>query len=104
MTDSDDLRTRAREAAEWLYPEPQHDSLTYPRGSVRGYMRGAFTKGALWHAAQQPTLDVDEVARVLHDAACTRAGTAHTPQWWENRERSARAVVAHLTKGDENDE
>ena len=49
-------------------------------------------------------LDVDELVVVLHDAACTRAGTAHTPQWWENRERSARAVVAHLTKGDENDE
>ena len=54
---TDDLRTRAREAAEWLYPEPQYDSLTYPHGAVRGYMRVAFIKGALWHAAQQPTRD-----------------------------------------------
>lgn len=56
-------------------------------------------------SALTAALDVDELARVLHDAACTCDGTTHTPQWWENCERSARAVVAHLTKGgDENDE
>ena len=60
---TDDLRTRAREAAEWLYPEPQYDSLTYPHGAVRGYMRVAFIKGALWHAAQQPTRE--QIAEVL---------------------------------------
>ena len=48
---TDDLRTRAREAAGMLYPEPQDDSLTYPHSAVRGYMRAALTKGALWHAA-----------------------------------------------------
>ena len=96
---TDDLRTRAREAA-WrrLTPFPPISSA-----QADGYEDG-FADGAEWHAAQQPTLDVDEVARVLHDAACTCDGTTHTPQWWENRERSARAVVAHLTKGNENDE
>ena len=41
-------------------------------------------------------LDVDELAVVLHDAVCTCDSTTH-PQHWT---KYARAVVAHLTKGD----
>jgi len=49
-------------------------------------------------------LDVDELARVLHDAACVCDRTTHPAESWVNWTNYARAVVAHLTKGNENDE
>ena len=76
---TDDLRTRARGEA--------HHRCYDRAASV------AFSEGALWHAAQQPT--VDELAAVLQQA--TDDGADRTEDY-------ARAVVEHLTKGGENDE
>ena len=50
------------------------------------------------------SIDVDELVVVLHDAACVCDRTTHPAESWVNWTNYARAVVAHLTKGDESDE
>src|SRR5699024_5802740 len=67
---TDDLRTRAREAAAILYADPVKDSAAvYTRHALRYYQRGAYEAGYLAHAAQQPSLPHrDELAAVILDA------------------------------------
>src|SRR5699024_9965462 len=116
---TDDLRTRARgvairsaalfEAAwdegnamgldGWTGPgrgtEPDQHAIDRRERTVDRLVDDLYSRvaGYLAHAAQQPT--VDELAAVLQQA--TDDGADRTEDY-------ARAVVAHLTKGDENDE
>ena len=97
---ADDLRTRAEAAS--LKRAPRHH--IFESSNANAHYRAGFMDGFKWHAAQQPTLDVDELVVVLHDAACVCDRTTHPAESWVNWTNYARAVVAHLTKGDENDE
>ena len=104
---TDDLRTRAEMVAKRAWPDRWDAArITYPHAALQHYRRGAFVQGALWHATQQPSrdIDVDELVVVLHDAACVCDRTTHPAESWVNWTNYARAVVAHLTKGDESDE
>lgn len=95
----DDLRARAREAAEGAYRKPR-----WHVGTVTDRLIEAFYEGYLAHAAQQPSrdIDVDELARVIATASA---------DWWlyfdatgpHEPEYIARAVREYLT-GDESDE
>lgn len=65
---TDDLRTRAREAAEGRFADLVVDSApVYTRQSVRYYQQGAFIDGALWHAARPVG------ARTIFDGTTSRA-------------------------------
>ena len=68
---TDDLRTRAREAAEeWAFEQGMFPLTTTEKRT--------FVRGALWHAAQQPTRE--QIARALaltddYDGCFERVGT-----------------------------
>lgn len=90
-TATDDLRTRAREAAEEAYRKP-----LWHVGTITDRLIEAFYEGYLAHAAQQPTRDIDvgELARVAD---------AVFHEWWNDPDEPrfgplyARAVLALLT-------
>lgn len=76
-TATDDLRTRAREAAERRWPLHVSVADATPRDWTAYGRRDGFVKGAVWHAAQQPSREqvAPKVCPEHHEAS----GTAHDP-------------------------
>ena len=84
---TDDLRTRAREAAWDTYPKPW-DGRVADR-------REAFIAGALWHATQQPTRE--QIARAAADDLYARPSdflTKRTDETWRDHADRIGAWVA----------
>ena len=92
---TDDLRTRAREAAEEAYRKPR-----WHVGTVTDRLIEAFCEGFLAHAAQQPT--VDELAAALWASVDGKGIDGRL--YRRDCDYLARVAKEHLTKGDENDE